>query len=553
MKALHAIDFYKAGHIYQYPENTTMVFSNLTARSFNHLSLSSATTEFFNGKAVFFGLQGFVKTYLIDLWNNTFFNQKKEDVVEDYMKVMDAVLGKGRVTPEHVEALHDLGYLPIAIKSVPEGTGVPKQVPMMVMYNTHPDFFWITNYIETVLSSEIWFMITNATIARIYRKICDKYADLTCDSSAHVTYQCHDFSFRGLPGFAVAGASGTAHLLSFQGTDSMAAIDYARDYYAGDLANLGFAVAATEHAVMCMGTKDGEIETYRRLINEIYPTGIVSIVSDTWDFWKIMTVGLAELKDDILSRDGKTVFRPDSGNPVDILCGYPTINVDTDFLEDGDSIIDDAHDIISTRLGHEPSHFLLKTNTNMYVVGYQPYGFASSDFSFKLIKELTPEMKGAVQCLYEVFGGHINSKGYIELCEKVGLLYGDSITHDRAIQIFERLKDKGFASNSALLGVGSYTYQYNTRDTLGMAVKATAGIVDGVPREIFKDPITDSGTKKSAKGFLRVVKDIHDELILEDQVSMDNAISDEGNELELVFLNSKLIVETSIDEIRLRV
>lgn len=548
MKALHAIDFYKAGHVYQYPKDTRMVFSNWTARSNKHFKVPDIVKPFYDGKVVQFGVQAFVKSFLIDAWNKTFFELPKEVVVKEYLQIMDAVLGKGRVTSEHIEALHDLGYLPLVVKALPEGASVPMRVPSVTLFNTKPEFFWITNYIETVMSSEIWPTQTCATIAKVYRNICDYYAEITCDNKGHVPFQCHDFSARGTFGYHAAELAGVSHLTSFQGTDSMSALGYARDYYAGHLDTLGFAVAATEHAVMCMGTKEDEIGTYDRLISEAYPEGIVSIVSDTWNLWDVLTKIAPALKDKILARNGKVVFRPDSGNPVDILCGYPIIE------EDWYNSVEDTSKK-SKELYGDIDKYIAKVNINGECRMYLTEKFGTCGrIRTELIEELTPEMKGAVQCLYEVFGGKVNSKGFIELCDKVGLLYGESITPEIAVRIFERLKAKGFASNSTLFGIGSYAYQYNTRDTFGMAMKATAGVVGTEQRSIFKDPITDSGLKRSAKGFLRVVTDSKGEYVMEDELDeMTLATGDMGNELKTIFKNGKLLVEFTLDEVRKRV
>jgi nicotinamide phosphoribosyltransferase len=193
---------------------------------------------------------------------------------------------------------------------------------------------------------------------------------------------------------------------------------------------------------MCAGGRDSEFETYERLITEIYPNGMISIVSDTWDFWSVLTDILPKLKDKIMSRNGKVVIRPDSGDPVDIVCGNDMLNAD------------------------DPAHY------------------------------------GAVEVLWNIFGGKINEKGYKELDSHIGLIYGDSITIDRAEVILAKLEAKGFSSGNIVFGIGSYTMQYVTRDTLGFAVKATSVVIDGERKAIFKDPKT--GSKKSHKGLLMV-------------------------------------------------
>lgn len=486
---LNAIDFYKADHRRQYPIGTEYVYANFTPRS----SRLAKMLPDFDDKVVFFGLQGFIKHFLIETWNEGFFNQPKAQVVTAYKRRMDSSLGEGAVPVDHIEALHDLGFLPLQIKAVPEGSRVNIRVPVLTLVNTDPNFFWLTNYIETVLSAELWKSCTTASIAYEYKRLLTQYAEKTGAPLDFIALQGHDFSSRGMSGVYDAAQSGVGHLTSFVGTDSVASIDYAEQYY-NATGVIGVSVPATEHSVMCMGTEDNELETFRRLICDLYPSGIVSIVSDTWDFWRVITEFTATLKTEILNRKpnalglAKMVLRPDSGDPVKIICGDPDAAPDS------------------------------------------------------------PAFKGAVQCLWDIFGGTETDQGFKVLHERVGLIYGDSITLDRAQAILTGLSAKGFASCNIVFGIGSYTYNYLTRDTFGFAVKATWGQVNGIGRELFKDPITDSGVKKSAKGLLRV-EQTADGFMLYDQ---QTAEQEQQGALEVVFKNGKLFRECSLDEIRAR-
>ena len=484
-----AIDFYKADHRRQYPEGTEYVYSNFTPRSSRLANLLDG----FDERVVVIGIQAYIKRVLIEQWNNEFFSKPKTDVIAKYKRRMDTSLGEGAVPIDHMEALHDLGYLPIKVKSLPEGSRVNIRVPMFTVVNTKPEFFWLTNYIETSISAEIWKPCTTATIAYEYKRLLVDFANKTGAPLDFVPLQGHDFSARGMSGMDDAASSGIGHLANFIGTDTVAAIDYAEDYYGVD-GVVGVSVPATEHSVMCMGTKDDEIQTFKRLINELYPSGIVSIVSDTWDFWKVISEFTAELKDDILARRpnaiglAKVVFRPDSGDPVKVICGDP-----------------DA----------EPG---------------------------------SPEFKGSVQCLWDIFGGTETEKGYKILHERVGLIYGDSITLQRAQAILEGLEAKGFASTNIVFGIGSYTYQYLTRDTFGFAIKATWGQVNGEGREIFKDPITDKGDKKSAAGLLRVEETANGFELFDRQTPEQ----EQQGVLQLVFEDGQVQNETSFAEIKER-
>jgi nicotinamide phosphoribosyltransferase len=249
---------------------------------------------------------------------------------------------------------------------------------------------------------------------------------------------------------------------------------------------------------MCSHGKEGEIDTLKYLMNQ-YPTGILSVVSDTWDLWKLITEYLPQLKEEILSRDGKLVIRPDSGDPVDIICG-------TQIFEDAD-------------------HY--------------------NDYELSRESILSSEEKGVIELLWDVFGGTINDKGYKVLDPHIGLIYGDSITPERAIQIAERLKAKGFA-NQVVYGVGSYSLGYATRDSQGGAVKSTYVEVNCEPRPIFKDPITDDGTKKSSKGLLKV----NENLELEDNVSWEE---EQTGMLLPLYVDGTFSRRTTLEQIRTKI
>lgn len=475
---LFLCDYYKVSHHRLYPKGTEFIYSNFTARGSRLENINSI---------VVFGIQYLIRRYLLEEFYDNFFDLNKDHVLTEYKRRMDTSLGKDSVDISHIAALHDLGYLPLCIKSLPEGTVCPVKTPFLTIVNTEPQFFWLTNYIETLLSTTLWHPITAATIAHAYRKILDKYAALTSDTPNFVDWQGHDFSARGLGGTDMAAASGAAHLLSFTGTDTVHAIDFLEHYY---LANsnkelIGGSVPASEHSCMSAGGKDDEFATYRRILTKSYPTGPVSIVSDTWDFWHVLTDILPKLKTDIMKRDGKMIIRPDSGDPSNIICGDPAIS------------------------------------------------------------KGTWQGMGAMRILWDLFGGTINSKGFKVLDSHVGLIYGDSITLKICEDINERLMQMGFASTNMVYGIGSFSYQYVTRDSLGFAMKATNAVINGVSMPLFKDPITDTGCKKSARGLLRVNAD----LSLSENVTPEE---EKKGVLETVFHNGVLIKQQSLRDIRQR-
>lgn len=489
---LTALDFYKTDHRRQYPPGTTRVFSNLTARSGKHANVPDRSG------IVFFGLQYFLKDFLLGSFAGNFFggghhfDNNPDKIFERYKRRMDTSLGVDAVSIDHIRELWELGFLPIEVRAVPEGTFVPVGVPCLTIENTRPEFFWLTNYLETVLSAYLWQPCTSATTARAYRLLLADYAKKTGIEPEFVDFQAHDFSFRGMSSLQTAATSGAGHLLFFKGTDTVPAIDFLEDYYRADAEKelIGASVPATEHSVMAMGGEGDELGTFQRLITELYPSGIVSIVSDTWDFWKVLTEYAAELRPEIMKRNGKVVFRPDSGDPVKIICGDP-----------------DA-------------------------------------------PECTAQGMGAVAALEHLFGSTITPTGHRLLDPHVGLIYGDSITYERAREILERLDAKGYASGNVVFGIGSYTYQHVTRDTWGFAVKATYGVVNGEERNIFKKPKTDGGEKHSAKGLLAVVSE-GGRLALRQEVTRD-FLESEANMLRPVFRDGTILREQSLGEIRQR-
>lgn len=489
-------DSYKQFHFQMYPENMTKLYSNMTPRSYNRLGCKHS---------VWFGLQYYIKEYLINQWNELFFNKSLEEVLKEY-KRFHKYFSFTDIPTEHIKKLHKLGYLPLEIKALEEGSLVSARVPYYTITNTHPEHAWLVNFLETQMSTVIWDLTTNATISRMYRELLDKYALETTGSTDFVQWQGHDFSQRGRSSVE-SSFNQAGHLLSFTGSDTIPAVLFLEKYYGANMETelIASSVPASEHSVMTSYGKEDELTAFQRLLNQ-FPTGILSVVSDSFDLWKVCTEYLPQLKEQILSRDGKLVIRPDSGDPVDIICG------------------------------EEHSILVFKNNETPH-----------------------PKYKGVIELLWDIFGGTINEQGYKVLDSHIGCIYGDSITLDRAEQICERLKAKGFASTNIVLGIGSYTFNCNTRDSLGIAVKSTYCEIthpetNSSPkyiesREIFKDPITDDGTKKSAKGLLCVTLDDNLEIMLMDQVDWE---TEKKGLLEIVFLNGKLIKKTTLQEIRNR-
>lgn len=518
-------DCYKQYHMKGYHPDVTRVYSNFTNRS-NKLS----NVENSKG-VVFVGLQYFIIEYLMYEWKYSFFNLDKEDVCNRHQRIMSSVLGYD-VDVKYLEDLHDFGYLPLKIKALEEGTLVPYGVPCLTVTNTVEGFHWLPNYIETVLSSENWIIQTSATTAREYYKNFKKYFEQAGLDDSLVPIMGHDFSYRGLPGSQAAAMSGFGHLASgLAGTDSIPAVLFAEQYYGADVdcELVGCSVPATEHSVQC--SFENNDQEYIEHCMKQTPTGILSIVSDGYDFWELVTEILPKLKDRIMERDGKIVIRPDSGDPVKILTGMD-IN---------------PREYRSSN-GTELSHAYKETlNLKGKYDGFQHDGrfYKFNSTGAEIVSEY--EREGLIWSLWKIFGGTTTEKGYKLLDEHIGAIYGDSITLQRQKAICERLLDKGFAP-TVVLGLGSFTYQYVTRDTHGSAMKATAVMKNGDWVSIHKEPKTDPG-KKSLKGLLRVEEE-DDILKVYDQQTEEQ---EQQGLLTTVFQDGKLKKRTTLKGIRQRV
>jgi nicotinamide phosphoribosyltransferase len=483
------IDFYKAGHVNQYPKDVRKVWVNFTPRS--------TRVEGETG-VIFFGLQRFIKKVLIDQFNERFFWTDLGLVLRQYREVIQKTLGIANPRTDHIEQLWRYGKLPLDIYALPEGTHVPFGVPAMVIVNTEDWAFWLPNYLETTMSANIWGPCTSASTAHRYRRLFLKHAKAAGETDfSFVDWQGHDFSYRGMMGDEAAALSGMGHLLSFSGTDTLPAILEAQKYYHADL-SVGGSVPATEHSVMCAGSQAGELKTFRRLLH-IYPRGVLSVVSDTWNLWDVLTKVIPILKPEIEAREAngpvpaKLVIRPDSGDPVKILTGDP------------DALLN-----------------------------------------------YSPVYKGALRLLAEALGTTNGPGG--KSINKGGLIYGDSITVDRADQILTKTRQQGFSPYNHVFGIGSYTYQYVTRDTYNFAFKATAierGLRTGRRIEaIFKEPVTAGDfSKKSARGIPTVWADGSGNLTVHE--TTDPSLLD-NSAFRKVF-NGELGIDEDFDTIRKRV
>lgn len=463
-------------------------------------------------KVVSFGQQLTVR-WLIDEFNENFFKQPKSRATE-FGKDMSLHLGS-TYDASHFEALHDLGYLPILIKALPEGLETPAGIPHMTFINTVKGFAWLTLYLETIISSLAWKPATSATIAMQYkRNATDWVADTDPKNDWLVPFLCHDFSARGLSPWDSL-SSGLGHATSFRGSDSLIVIPGARYFYDESHTEVCInSVNASEHSVST--TKIFTVGEKQMIIDWLkeFPSGILSVVCDTFSTWQFVDyLRDPEIKELIENRAGKLVVRPDSGDPVEIICG--------------------KFEVVQKMSGKVLSP----------------------------IDSTKPEDRGVIQLLYDIFGGIVNEQGRIVLNPKIGAIYGDSINLERQAEIYQRLSRRGFATSNIVLGVGSFTYQMNTRDTLGWAAKGGWFEANGVGYGIYKDPVTGDGSKKSPKGLLQVINssgrcaassclyDGSDIITMTDQC---NKAQEEYGLLQPILIDGKFHNATTLTEIRRR-
>lgn len=492
------IDFYKAVHAEMLPKNMTKSVSYFTPRMSRVKRWNSV---------VMFGLQGFIKEYLIDYFNEEFFHKPFDTVISDYKRVMDNSLSEKAYGIQKIADLHKLGYLPIEIIALPEGADVPIHVPMFGITNTHPKFAWLPQSLESLISAESWHPMLAATVGKSYREIVDKYYAETCDDNVPRAKALGNFDFRGEECLQSAVKAGAGWLLSFLNTATVPAIPYLEENYACDCTKepVGFGAPSTEHSVMCSNyAVDGdEITFLRRVLTEIYPDTSFSCVLDSYDYWNVINNLLPVLKPEILAHNGCMLMRGDSGDCVDVVTktvfrlwdifggtvnskGYKVLDPHVKALY-GDSI---------TIQRCEQVYEILKAN-----------GFAASNVSLGV-------GSFSMQCIEEE----------------------DTVTIT--------LPDGSKATGTTTV------LKPFTRDTFSSCIKATYCEIDGVPTPIFKDP-KEGGFKKSQKGCCIVTLDENGNYTFTDQHSWEEACVPE-NQLKQVFKDGKLLCEQSLSEIRNR-
>ena len=582
------IDFYKATHHEQYPKGLTKMVSYYTPRMSRLDDVDHLT---------FFGLQGFIDEYLIDGFNNNFFNRDIEEVVAEYNRILTYTMGPGTYEDQKIRDLHELGFLPLAIRAVPEGSRTKVGVPQIEISNTHPNFVWLVNTIETLLSCSMWHTQVAAEVGYRYRKVINQWVEKTCGADVSPWKMIGDFSMRGQHSAESAIKASAAWLLSHHNTATVPAIMWMEKHYDCDVTKepVGFGSISTEHSVMCSNfAVDGdEITHIKRLLTEIYLNHNFSMVSDSYDYENLVMNLLPQCKAEIMAHNGTLLVRGDSGNPVEILAGKPIhwltpyddeesekLFVDKEFTKDW------MYDFCRDYSVEEETVLYFHFNDKFYALNVYPdwtnergawtdrkYYYVE-DYAFEWnVIEPSLELMGTVWALDQIVGHTVNEKGYKVLDSHLKAIYGDSILPDYANEIYKRLAAQGYAANNVVMGAGSmsmmalvcaddegtlqFAGKWNgtnagpyTRDTFGIAVKATyAEDQYGNGINIFKRPKA-LAWKKSQKGCCIVAMD--GESYTDEHGFNETLNPDVENLLKVVFINGQVVKRQSLAEIRER-
>lgn len=478
MNPLLKCDTYKTCHENMMPKGLTRMDSYLTPRK------SMIESQ---DKVVVFGITAWLKDLKEDFDTN-FFSKALPELLDDYHRYMNLQLGQDVYDDSRIERLYELGYLPLAVEALPEGSLVNMGVPIAHIYNTHPDFAWLGQWAECWMLNSVWKTCNFATIGHMYYKLAKKYYDKTTDGQ-DPRMAASDFGMRGMSCMEEAQKCSASWLLSFNKTSTVPALYWADKYYEADCSfnHLGIGAVSTEHSVMASNfAVDGDERTFfKRMLTELYPDTSFSIVSDTYDYWNVVNNIMPSLKEEILAHNGKILLRPDSGDQYE-------------------NVIKTIQILWETFGGTENKKGYKLLNPHVGII----LGDGCTLKQVEKIWKKLDEMKFAASNV--AFG--------------VGAFCFSAI--------FD--KDKMIV---------------NTRDTWGFACKATAGLVNNKYIPIFKDPKTDTeNLKKSHKG-LCVVNKTDTGYIVEDQIDY-NHYDTYKNDMVLLFKDGKFYNKQTFTKIR---
>lgn len=504
-----ACDYYKIGHPWMQPGGIEKVYSTWTARNAKHHPGCP--------KTVVFGHQYVIRHAIHEFFQKNFFDVDIDVLRNNYQEMIKTSFNPEYISFEKFWELHQLGYLPLEFWGVPEGTLLPTGIPEIVFFNTDKKFAWLPQFIEDMWSANAWLPATSATTAYYRKKLLKPFVDKTCDNPEILEHMCGDFSLRGHTSLEAGYVSSAGHCLSFDRTATIHANTLLENYYYMD-GPAGLGMPSLEHSVVEQGVAyyehnldylPGFMKGYVEqtddtwdskliaemcfmiyLMKKVQDKGIMTYVSDTYDYWGVLTKILPVIKDVIMEREGCFSVRPDSGNPVEIVCGKPGV--------DG------------------------------------------------------PEGKGSMQILLDIFGYTVNSKGYKVLPPQIRLIYGDAITAKNSVEICENLEKQGISVENIIFGIGAYTYQYVTRDTRGYAVKATWAQHKTLgAMQLYKEPKT-APWKKSVKGCVAVLEPEFGKFEAVDGLDLEDSLKFPGNIYIKKYQDGRFYNEETFGRIRNR-
>jgi nicotinamide phosphoribosyltransferase len=290
-------DSYKVSMFKQYPAGTTGVYSYIESRGGRY------------DRTVFFGLQAFIKEYLLAP-----ITQVDIDIADEILTAHGEPFN--RAGWQYILDKHR-GYLPVVIRAVPEGTVVPVKNVLATIENTDPECFWLTTWLETALLRAVWYGTTVATQSYTIKQVILDYLERTGDPST-IDFKLHDFGARGVSSLESAGIGAAAHLVNFMGTDTISGVLFAREYYNAGIA--GFSIPAMEHSTVTSWGREGEADAYRNMLNQFARPGtILAVVSDSYDIYNAASkLWGEELRQQVIDSGATVVIRPDSGDPVEV-------------------------------------------------------------------------------------------------------------------------------------------------------------------------------------------------------------------------------------------
>ncbi len=349
-------DSYKVSMFKQYPAGTTGVYSYIESRGGRY------------DRTVFFGLQAFIKEYLL------------EPITQSDIDIADEILTAhgepfNRAGWQYILDKHN-GYLPVVIRAVPEGTVVPVKNVLATIENTDPECFWLTTWLETAILRAVWYPTTVATQSWKIRQVILDALEKTGDP-ALIDFKLHDFGARGVSSLESAAIGGAAHLVNFMGSDTISGVLYAREYYDAGIA--GFSIPAAEHSTITSWGRDGEVDAYRNMLNQFAkPGSIVAIVSDSYDVYNAVdNLWGEQLRQQVIDSGATVVIRPDSGDP-DVVCRQLVQKLDAKF---GSTVNSKGFRVLNNvRLIQGDG---VNENTIRTILGsFQAYGYSADNIAF---------------------------------------------------------------------------------------------------------------------------------------------------------------------------